>query len=770
MEQRWGFLAPWFDKFDREQTKFCLSDRTEDIWGANRRRRLEVSVPWHPLPQLSEWGFHQDDGDVLLESFRRARDALALLAAVEHVDYAAWKFLLARYCGVKLGKEGEALFETEVPVHYFLDIDPRGFDNNRFQDRLDYDLVEFCGVAQWQNVSPGFHEALERIAAFDHELQDDKPGVEIQIPVCVLFRPESFEGDGDASGDAVAKELVAIREAERLISEQWEEYYRQHPKQLVPPRTYRCSFQLEPMVANFYAASLMSGSMRAMEMLIRDGMSFSQVALSLSFFDDLTANTRKFRACFGSFMSRVFDSTRRCRLVNDSVASKHISTADDRQLGAVEIAFDTSTGPAEVAAMFSAMAFTQTTRKITIHWRLTDEDQVPSTEWWKWLAYGLFSKRARAHSAVESLELVGVSIMGSDDIAAFAAIATSDHPEEELFGSAPGLVEERIATLKSEAPIRWEFNSRGKPVRKSHPLVLEEPVPFARTFSDDGESEWVDVLLPGFGRCQVQRDALAFGEGDSELPPRDLHSLVVEFNTMEFIAEYDGFPSFLQIIGAPLRSLVMHDVVNLDAAETEFKQLGEIDSNWVLNSCPNLREASFFTKTDLALSLNFEGYYTTLQPVPELNFMWGDDVKALLVSLADASNPLSTCIRRMRICTTFLDEEEDGSAGLMEALVKTLDVNHYLEYLEFEGGPKYWQYQEALRKYHQQPLRRVREPLSIECKIALLSVMSGRVERTKRLRTGPTLPDLNQSVLQSIFSFAAFPAIRQVYFEQEVEF
>lgn len=36
-------------------------------------------------------------------------------------------------------------------------------------------------------------------------------------------------------------------------------------------------------------------------------------------------------------------------------------------------------------------------------------------------------------------------------------------------------------------------------------LIHTSSIPFVRTISDDGSSEWVNVLVPGIGDCQVQR-------------------------------------------------------------------------------------------------------------------------------------------------------------------------------------------------------------------------------------------------------------------------
>ncbi|KAJ8574754.1 hypothetical protein ON010_g4457 [Phytophthora cinnamomi] len=109
--------------------------------------------------------------------------------------------------------------------------------------------------------------------------------------------------------------------------------------------------------------------------------------------------------------------------------------------------------------------------------------------WWKWLACGLFSRGARAHSKLESLALVSICHMSVATIEAFSALLETEHPEETLFNCAHGQSKEREATLQVDSPIRSAFDACSSPVLMSPTLILDVAVPFVRRFGDDGQSD-----------------------------------------------------------------------------------------------------------------------------------------------------------------------------------------------------------------------------------------------------------------------------------------
>lgn len=59
--------------------------------------------------------------------------------------------------------------------------------NLLYPETLKEDLIQFCGTNQRTDSSSEYEEALRRIAALDSNLQQDKPGVDIQVPMQMWF-------------------------------------------------------------------------------------------------------------------------------------------------------------------------------------------------------------------------------------------------------------------------------------------------------------------------------------------------------------------------------------------------------------------------------------------------------------------------------------------------------------------------------------------------------------------------------------------------------
>ncbi|KAF1781003.1 hypothetical protein GQ600_15856 [Phytophthora cactorum] len=176
---------------------------------------------------------------------------------------------------------------------------------------------------------------------------------------------------------------------------------------------------------------------------------------------------------------------------------------------------------------------------------------------WKWLAYGLFSKRARAYSALESAALNQIDALSDVDMEAFLSVLNSDHPEEVLCGTSAGVVAERNAALK-----------RGP---RSDGISLRR-----------WRERLGGAMIPGVGGCQVQRDDLIFDLSSAiETRPGALKTLTIGFNREEHTyPRSDGLPQFLAATGSTLRDLT------LDGPRQE------IDENLIVRSCPSLHTLS----------------------------------------------------------------------------------------------------------------------------------------------------------------------------------
>jgi hypothetical protein len=116
---------------------------------------------------------------------QNVREALALLAAVAHVDDMAWKDLLRGPCAVTivikgpLGSKGDEAMAKPLPAKFvlFMDMDA--------DQQGEADMVQFCGVHQRQHPSPQYLAALAKIAARDDQLALRRRTVNVQIPVKV---------------------------------------------------------------------------------------------------------------------------------------------------------------------------------------------------------------------------------------------------------------------------------------------------------------------------------------------------------------------------------------------------------------------------------------------------------------------------------------------------------------------------------------------------------------------------------------------------------
>lgn len=172
---------------------------------------------------------------------------------------------------------------------------------------------------------------------------------------------------------------------------------------------------------------------------------------------------------------------------------------------------------------------------------------------------------------------MSVGSMSAEDMDAFLTIVNSDHPEEDLCGCPRGKREERSAALKADAPVYWRLDDRGQPRRGLQPLALESDTAVG-IFSDVGVSALVNVMIPGFGRCQVQRSDLAFAETSiEETRSCGLTSLHVGFDKRS-PCNAGGLPRFITAIGHTLK------VLSLKNGDDQ------IDENSILRSCPNLEE------------------------------------------------------------------------------------------------------------------------------------------------------------------------------------
>ncbi|KAK1930106.1 hypothetical protein P3T76_014340 [Phytophthora citrophthora] len=719
LEETWGFLLPWCRTLRHKLKYSLIRNQTKD-------RYLQVLVPLRGVIE-EDSPFHDDS-----DTFQLVREGLALLAAVAHVDYKAWRYLLEEHCAVPLGREGDELYEDRIPVHFLLILDrnaARGW-NRQFSSfsaeerksiKEEYevrpfteDLLEFC---RQDNHSGAYVDHLARVAT----LLQDNASLDIQIPIQIHFN----------HGFAEVRALNEIVKAAELLEEEKQSGMHQ-TEQL------QCSFVMEPTLAECVRGYIEPDVCETVTAIVQDNIFLSLLGLSL------TLNELEDEE-LGHFMRSFLNSDWCC------------SSSRPYRFGMIELSrleWLPGRGPEMV---LSALAQTRATNNL--EFCLEEEDDCEVTGmWWKWIAYGLFSKRARACSAVENLQLTWINNMLPSDMEMFAAVAEAESPEEVLFDSPPGVVKPREATLQSRSRVKWQIPTQDNTPPRT--LTFEDSVPRVWTFSDDGESDWLNAVIPGFGRCLVQRQDLVFSSSTlTDENWKGVRSLELTFETRDH-AERTGLPRFLSVIPSSVRSLTME----LKRAFDQF------DVNMVLQCCPHLEELVLCDEL-VDIRLNLTEFHKTSQPLPALSLEW-DNLPVTLAAFSDPDSIVARCLRKLRI---FLfsnnpsDEHFSGRSGAdVEALLELLKRNRTLQYLEVITRPRTFQYIDDFRKFHLQPIAAQKEPLSTGCKAAFISAYRmGGSPQSKKAKSGQAtspLPLLDGFVVSNIFTFAAEPVKRQVFF------
>ncbi|KAG2908332.1 hypothetical protein PC117_g19987 [Phytophthora cactorum] len=204
----------------------------------------------------------------------------------------------------------------------------------------------------------------------------------------------------------------------------------------------------------------------------------------------------------------------------------------------------------DLEAMMSAIVVGQTVKNLSMILLFGEYAGTSSEDWWKYIAYGFFSKRARDRSSLESLALVNIPTLVIEDMEGFPAIANAEHPEESI----------------------W-------------------------TFRDDGTSDWVNVMIPGFGRCRVRRSDLEFDE-----------------TSLTSMKPVDG-----------LRD--------------------DLDERVILDCCPNL-ESLYLCGGLVDVELSLGEFRIMRQASLQQRIDW-QIIASLAAALSDRDNALATCVRRM---------------------------------------------------------------------------------------------------------------------------
>ncbi|KAL3672918.1 hypothetical protein V7S43_002220 [Phytophthora oleae] len=740
-ERNWDFLLPWC------QALYCLRYEKGSLGDIPGQRFRGIAVE---LPSFRPWS---DDEDEQVEDDGKSpcqdlREALGLLAAVAHVDNAAWKKLLLEQVKLEVKSQEEQLEGIFMPWFQLARIDD-GVDSD---EELLKGIKEFCGTEQYTAQCTEYKRALTKIAAMNYG-KKWTGSTEIEIPVTVHLGPWLTR-----SPEKMLVYLRKIQETVRAIRMQWQQYIEHETKPL------SVVFVLESLLVDIRDIKINAELAEVMESLAQDGVRMSGLALRQELWHH--GNLEETRKIMGKLMFALFGGAKKATAtewggfdfeVTSMTGPLTAEYGHGNQLALSSVHFECEAMQNWVfERMCSAVAVNQTTKHLSVEWELNngrDDGDWGLCRWrWQWIVFACFSEKARLHSRLESLVLHN-AVITTEAVEAMAAVLASDTPEEDLLrcSSRPSEALTDVC-IKPNSTLKLLPMHPNDGADNSPSFQVEREITGATLLSED-KSHWVDVLVPGFGRCQVQHKCLEFRQ--LTLPPNGLAGVT----SLDIKFREDPDPEVLQglllLVGASLTHLAF-----------TFEDFHTMDLEGIVASCPNLVELAVSTYTvKMRFSLRDNNFQDlALDSSAHMSFL---DVEDIATALCDPENPLTKCARRMRV---RLDQRAVYRPydEFYTALLKMLKVNRTLEYLDIVAQRPHMSYFNDFKAHDLEGLPVEQFAFSMECKVAFLSVMGAhRSERReiKRRRQLP-LPVLDQHVVRCIFEYASPNVTRRVYFRE----
>ncbi|RLN49619.1 hypothetical protein BBJ28_00002634 [Nothophytophthora sp. Chile5] len=422
-----------------------------------------------------------------------------------------------------------------------------------------------------------------------------------------------------------------------------------------------------------------------------------------------------------------------------------------------------------IESLCSALAVTQSTHSVNFSLLQDHLDDEERARQWQWMAFVFFSRQSRTRSSLRRVIITGDLCLTVEDAEAVADILSADNPEEQLVGYPP-------RTFPRDPQGSTQFHVQEHALVKTdsiHGRVVEFPmwadVCGVSLLNDDGESEWVEVLVPGLGACSTLRENVSPCEPNEMDVATTQISLTLEVSGW---SDFEGMQRFLEVIQPALQHLALISV------GSEVAQ----DISWILEASPTLSRLTISGRT-VETAAFIRAYERTAPQLESLCCIF-DDVRLLVRALSNKDSVLTRQLRylRLRVTDSMVTQDENW----VSALEDMLRLNRSLEYLTvytsidaFDGTRRSHVMDlphatasglASVRAHHLEKLPVVGTKFPMECKVAFLSVFTRAeagdpLKRQKRptLTLPRTLAELNRHVTTIIFGFAATCAVRKVF-------
>ncbi|EGZ13582.1 hypothetical protein PHYSODRAFT_511499 [Phytophthora sojae] len=579
----------------------------------------------------------------------KLREALRLLSVVALVDSDAWKKLLIRPPRSDVGSMLRGIFVQDAgPEH-----------------ALDGDLAFFCGAEQHDRRSREYKAALKELVEIWRGTRElGAVPDEIDVPITIQVRPTHAESGG---GLANYSQNV-LRVVRHLRDQTWPPMGRGND---LP----RVTFTI------------------ACDGICCSGMRFwSELGYTLA----APAKHAAARRSTPLLLTSIFGGSAEGNGGQVMTGPRASPSTTPRQfrLDSVSIScLPFRTWFFERAC--SGAAVNQTTNHVSISMVLSEEQATEVVTWrWRWICYGFFSKYPQRLSCLKTLTLQDVILTGQD-VDAMREVMTSNYPEEDLLA------------ISSSQRHAYDYTpmSPNETLEKNAAFTVARKIRGIKLLTDKIENGWVDVLVPGFGKCQIRRSNLVQEE---DLPDGTLSTGISSLMlVLKTDPDDDVLCRFLELIGSSLVYL------SIQVSNFRTSMLERIAAN-----CPHLREIAISTP---AFKIRFEVRDSRLRNQITLHPQAPASLGVSSCFFCAPQSSLASSVRRLRV-HIGTDANGTGTLPFQEfciALLYMLRRNRTVEYLDIVVSDfELTQYQAALallfKKYHRQSLPVIRKALPLK--------------------------------------------------------
>jgi hypothetical protein len=761
MPEDWRFLFDWFEGL---ANRLLIADRARLDTSAADLGRDPATDWWIDVDH--EVGFlvsdyDERDGEDCHMRYRRVRESLILQCIMAHVDYDDWIDELRRSTRF-LPTKWVNLNQEELPRKFSFrlqDISRTRGDLSLFGWEMLEDLL---GT---KNFSTEFQSDFTRACAIANARGVDVSTMEA-IPIRVHFAP--LDAYPRIQQVQVLKKLrntvTQLREIEE--SHRAKTLCRDRESPPVPP-----VFRLECVALDCRHFMFHSTVLKEIQAIVETGVYIESLMLPGRYAPRTQEPAGALRVTWAAFVCAVTGHPTKTVL----------PCARAARVGRLVLS---GLPPVDAWAipLLSALATSTTVHTVRIDHVSLDEGL-----WhlWAWMGYAFF--RTGSPTSVKTLELSGCKLTQAA-VDALAKVTVASDPLMALWrlssaNSVTGAASEAPPDVESTAGPLPVTVPRGTPVTTIGSTIYDPPTvtlpcDWTGTMLNDGgmTASNVVLLLPGFGLCHVDRDAMPRKRSRTTNDRETSADEVVEKDTILLspirtlvlglrpnptapasdVAESKALvPQILQLVGQPLTalSLFANDVDNacLEASLVSCPKL----------RCLRLRGLALTSMEPLVNAYKDHKLRISSLELRDLPLLPGPALEAFLAHLEPnhAPNPIRASLRKLRIGKGWGTDFRIETVQMMTRILETPEsklvyIHTHNHYDGDESMRRAWQLRDFRGTTHEDAAA-----LEAASRRAFLSVVHSG-DHSATMRMPRTL--LSQDTITKIFAFAATPTSRVV--------